>query len=308
VSQGNGRPAGGRSSAGRPSKVKGGREPAGEALLRELEAEGTGVLPRVLDARRVALVVAHPDDESVGLGAQLPRLSGVRVVHVTDGAPANMADARAYGFDTREEYAAARRDELEAAMAVAGIPPMRVVGLGIADQEASFVMPGLARRLAELFDRGDVGAVLTHPYEGGHPDHDATCFAVHAAVALLRGQGLPAPDILEMASYHAGPDGRIRTGLFLPRPGREVALLLDMDQQMLKRRLFDCHRTQRAMLEQFPLEVERVRPAPSYDFLAPPHPGRLFYEQFDWGVDGERWRGEAAASIAQLGLEAPPWR
>jgi len=37
-------------------------------------------------------------------------------------------------------------------------------------------------------------------------------------------------------------------------------------------------------------ETEAFRDAPSYDFRRPPHPGRLFYEYFDWGIDGVRWR------------------
>ena len=34
----------------------------------------------------------------------------------------------------------------------------------------------------------------------------------------------------------------------------------------------------------FPIAIERFRPAPDYDFTQPPHEGRLFYENYDWGM------------------------
>jgi len=36
--------------------------------------------------------------------------------------------------------------------------------------------------------------------------------------------------------------------------------------------------------------VERYRWAPQYDFTAPPHEGRLYYENYPWGVKGARFR------------------
>ena len=62
-----------------------------------------------LDCHDVAVVVAHPDDETIAIGGQLARMRGVKIVHVTDGAPADMKDAEANGFSRREDYAAARR-------------------------------------------------------------------------------------------------------------------------------------------------------------------------------------------------------
>ena len=74
----------------------------------------------------------------------------------------------------------------------------------------------LAHRLREILEREKPQAVITHAYEGGHPDHDAAAFAVRAACRLAAEP----PPILEMALYHRR-DGRLVSGEFLnPRkPG-----------------------------------------------------------------------------------------
>src|SRR3712207_2092030 len=94
----------------------------------------------------VAVVVAHPDDEVAGLGAQLPRLRNLWLIHVTDGAPRNPDYARAAGFSSREDYAQARRAELNDALAVAGITPRTEV-IGVADQDASLHLTEITKQL-----------------------------------------------------------------------------------------------------------------------------------------------------------------
>jgi LmbE family N-acetylglucosaminyl deacetylase len=250
---------------------------------------------------RIAIVAAHPDDETIGCGALIQRLQRVAFIHVTDGAPRDGRDAAAAGCAGWADYAALRHRELDAALAVAGEGGAERRAFGIADQEASHHLDALARRLAEALAELRPVAVIGHPYEGGHPDHDAACFACHAAARLLEGEGA-APELIEMTSYHAGPHG-IVTGCFLEPPrGPVVTVAPTAEEEAVKRRMGDCFASQRAVLAAFPLVPERFRRAPAYDFARPPHPGTLYYERQDWGMTGARWRAAAAAALRALGL------
>jgi LmbE family N-acetylglucosaminyl deacetylase len=240
-------------------------------------------------APAMVVVTAHPDDETIGAGGRLSRLSEALFVCVTDGAPRDLTDARAAGFATREQYAAARREEFSAVLALAGIKH-RAHHLDCVDQEASLKLGALARKLAQLLRDFRPEAILTHPYEGGHPDHDATALIVHLACRLLENNGGTAPLIVEMTSYH-GASGSRETGRFLcPDAGEEYRVVLSEKERRLKARLFECYRTQQHVLQAFRIDIERFRVAPDYDFTEPPHPGRLFYENFNWGMTGARWR------------------
>lgn len=254
---------------------------------------------------RAMLVGAHPDDETVGAGSRLERLAHALFVCVTDGAPRSGEDAAQHGF-TPQQYAQARRQELEAALGECGVPPERIVGLQCPDQEAALNLVPLARRLAALVLQEQPEVVLTHPYEGGHPDHDATAFIVHAAVALARAHGHEA-DIAEWTSYHRGPDGAL-TNEFLPAPevdAHAVGWQLSPQEQERKQALIDLHATQRHTLRNLPTTSERFRPAPRYDFTRPPHEWKLHYENYPWGMTGSRFRALAEQALHELQLESP---
>ena len=235
-----------------------------------------------------ALVVAHPDDETIAAGGSLHLLPRLLLVHVTDGAPRDGQDAASHGFPNPDAYAAAREAELAAALALAGTNPDRAA-LGIADQDASLHIPAIAARLAQLFCQHGVRHVLTHAYEGGHPDHDAVALAVH--LAARNG-----PAVLEFAGYHAAPDGSLRTGRFLPGPPGHGIGLSGADAER-KAAMLRCFHTQATILGHFSKDREAFRPAPDYDFTVPPHPGLLNYEHWGWTMTGERWRGLAAAAL-----------
>ena len=239
------------------------------------------------------LIAAHPDDETIGLGGQLREFADLRIVHVTDGAPRDPREFTAKGFATREEYAAARRRELHRALAIASIAPERAVCLGVVDQEASRNLAGLARRMCGVLREYAPEAVYTHAYEGGHPDHDACAFAVHAACRMIASP----PMIREFALYHRR-GGKMITGEFADSKG-VTTVVLSREARERKQRMIDCFESQRETLRPFRCDVERIRTAPRYDFTRPPAE-EIHYDAFQWGMNSGEWLECARAALAAL--------
>lgn len=251
------------------------------------------------------IVVAHPDDETIGIGGHLAGLPQCRIVHVTDGAPRNLADARVHGFEVRQDYARARRMELEAALSAAGVSCANLTGLDYPDMEAVMHLVPIAQELACLFTAAGTCFVCTHPFEGGHPDHDATAFAVHAACDVLRRDLCPAPTIVEMAFYAAGPEGPIFQD-FADGPGADrIEVCLTESAYQLKQTMLASHKTQRQTLAPFFGSIERFRLAPAYDFRALPNNGRLYYQSLPLGFEPSTWLRAAAIAHEELRLDQP---
>lgn len=257
-------------------------------------AEGQEVLKRLTDRialehARLLVIIAHPDDEVIGAGARLRNLKSSTFVHVTNGA--TVGD----GAQARRRSA-----ELATAMSLAGLSNTQLQPIGRADQSLPHTLIDLTHELRLLIAEENPDALLTHPYEGGHPDHDAIALAVHAACRAIT----QAPPVIEMAFYHQGAHG-ICTGEFLPDSETPtITLELSPPERAFKKSLLHCFSSQAQMLSYFSVDTEKFRIAPLYDFTQPPHPGRLFYENFDWGVrSGAEWRALARDALVELGLQ-----
>jgi LmbE family N-acetylglucosaminyl deacetylase len=255
---------------------------------------------------RALLVLAHPDDETIAVGARLERFCESRLICVTNGAPRDGRDALANGFSSTDDYSSARYLELEAALLHAGLMPERILrrlklGAGarhIADQDAAWRLDELTVAVAAQVENFQPEVVLTHPYEGGHPDHDACAFAVRAAIQLVGSLC----DIVEAPFYRAGQAG-IETGKFLPGTTAIVMRPLSATEKKNKQERLARFVTQAETLRQFATDVEQYRIAPCYDFTQQPHPGTLYYENFPWGITGAKFRELAAATLKALHID-----
>jgi LmbE family N-acetylglucosaminyl deacetylase len=251
--------------------------------------------------QRVMIIVAHPDDETIGMGAQLCRFHEALLMQVTDGAPRDGRDAATHGFPTIADYAFARLIELRAALEAGRADGVRTEFVGIPDQEACLSLGTLTKRILRRLQHEAPEAIFVQPYEGGHPDHDAVAFVVRAAGRLIASEGRSPPAIIEITAYHAdGP--RVATGTFLPAERPITTIELGSADRLRKRVMIDCFTSQHDLLAGFATEVERFREAPEYDFAQPPHSGELHYERLGWSITGEVWRRHAREALEALDL------
>lgn len=141
--------------------------------------------------RRIACVVAHPDDDTYGLGGTLALHAGseiqVTVILTTSGEAGQIADP---SLATRPTLAAVREAEDRRSWAALGLEPeihfLRYPDGGVADVPREDLVAAYVEIL--LAERPDV--VVTFGPDGitGHPDHVAVGEATTEAFHLARTQ------------------------------------------------------------------------------------------------------------------------
>ncbi|HSS22356.1 MAG TPA: PIG-L family deacetylase [Pyrinomonadaceae bacterium] len=253
---------------------------------------GTGELA---PGTRCAVIVAHPADEIVGAGCLISKLVDVSILHVTDGVAVENAERA-----KRTQEVDALRQQCLMALAVANVPKDRIIDLWVPDHRAANQLADLTKRITTFLQQTGADIVLTHPYEGGHPDHDATSFASHAAVRLMIESGLRPPVIFELGLYPSNDEQNKITG-FLPGSNGEVTtLVLDDRSRELKQRMVACLNGHGKHLNGAAIDSERFRRPPKYDFSVPPRKGKLHYENFDWAISAREWQALAGKALTQL--------
>lgn len=129
---------------------------------------------------RVLLLVAHPDDETLGAGglvaAAADRGVAVHVVVATDG-DASHPNSPTH---TPAQLTAIRREELRAAVAALD-PRVRTTFLGLPDGQLSAHLGSLTSWLTAHLD--DYTLLVTPWAHDAHPDHEACARAGAAALA-----------------------------------------------------------------------------------------------------------------------------
>ena len=222
------------------------------------------------------MLVAHPDDEAVGCGGLLQRTDDPIVVFATDGAPHSDYFWKQYG--SRKAYARVRAEEAERALASIGITHLHFLpeDSPCADQELHLNLAAVYEQLSQLIEAEMPQAILTHAYEGGHPDHDACAFL---AAQAGKQYGLP---VWEMPLYHRAA-GEVARQSFIDSTGQH-AIELTREELACKHEMYIAYVSQTAVLTDFSSAVERFRPMRKYNFARAPHAGVLNYEAWQWPI------------------------
>ena len=206
---------------------------------------------------KILLLVAHPDDETIGCSGLLQRANSALVVFAVDGAPPH------YGFEKQsgslQQYSGTRF--LEASRALHALPHcsfrrlVRQNGAHFVDQHLFEQLPEALTSLNQFVCRFSPDFIVTHAYEGGHIDHDA-CHVLAEHIAHAHNLML-----MEFPSYWKAEDGRDIFQQFRnSRHADEVILRLSEHEIEVKRQMLASYRTQQGLTSVFQIHTERFRP------------------------------------------------
>lgn len=159
------------------------------AVWRSQLSAGPPRRPADLDGvRRVVVVGAHPDDESLGAGGLIAtaRTLGLRVdlVCATDGEGSHPGSPTHTPSDLGNRRAT---EWLDAARAL-GVEPARTHRLQLPDGGLETRVPELTTCLVDLVDDGRDTVIVATWSEDGHPDHEAVGRAAAAAARRTGAQ------------------------------------------------------------------------------------------------------------------------
>jgi LmbE family N-acetylglucosaminyl deacetylase len=204
--------------------------------------------------RSVLVVMAHPDDESMGCGGLILR-------HTRAGVPVHLVCATRGGEGWRgkplgakkEDLPQVRSSELEeaaAALAISSVELWDYPDGGVEGCDRQEMTQKIWEQISKLRPKAVIGWGPDGVY--GHPDHIAIGACTDAAVGAMSEGDRPALYHLavdaqlvefyrEAVRLSGGTDGELPLVL---ADRIDVVFDLDADEVMMKLRAIDCHRSQ----------------------------------------------------------------
>lgn len=235
----------------------------------------TAIAGRRRIAAKVVVLVAHPDDETLAMSVPLPLLNGLTLVHASDGSS---------GGD-----ATARLAELADALDRLGCAPHRRIALEGPDGALIDAAGRLIDRMMPIVAEADI--VVTHDFEGGHPDHDACALiGQRACKALPMAQR---PLRLCFPLYRLGPGGVLTTRFAAEPVAGALRLRLSAAEADRKRAALSAFASQRHVVGRFPLDVEELAVAKEIDVAQPRPTETVLFARGDPAQE-RSWRERAA--------------
>lgn len=212
----------------------------------ELDPAGLESMERLDQPRRLLLVHAHPDDETIGTGGTMARYAqagaSVTLLTATRGELGDIVPAELAHLGP-EELAEHRTHELATAMEALGVEDHRVLtrrdGSGYRDSGMVWLRPGqaavgedvdprslaaadpeeVAQRIADVLREVRPQVVVTYEPGGGygHPDHVRVHEATVRALVLAAGEDREQPDVVPWSVakvyWSVQPESLVRAGL-----------------------------------------------------------------------------------------------
>jgi N-acetylglucosamine malate deacetylase 2 len=255
---------------------------------------------------RSLIVVAHPGDEILSCARLLLREPGENLIlHIANGAGGIQRDWTAVGARSAPDFGRIRTKEARKALEVLGVARDRVSSMGLPERGILHEFEAVLATILRLVREERPIDLYTHPFEGGHPDADATCYAVHTAMDQLREEGEVVPVLHEFTSFHAR-DGLFHASDFLnPYPAAQVSMLSEKECKT-KQEALRLLRCQHNLIARFALCEEKWRRAERYDFGCKPHKGKLYYELTSTGYTWQDFQRFVQSRMQAAENEARP--
>jgi LmbE family N-acetylglucosaminyl deacetylase len=223
--------------------------------------------------KRILLLVPHPDDEVVASGAAIARAraQGARVyaLYLSHGCLARKTlwpwQRHMYGRMVAKRWMEARKAAEFLGLTVVGEVPAR------AARQIWPQLPAVMEDVRAAIRQCAPDQIWAPAYEGGNPDHDG----LNALASRI-----PEIPVLEFSEYHfAGKRGH--SNAFIDSSNATV-LTLTPDEQAMKRDALAIYQSEKGNLNYIDVQQESFRPLAPYDYSKPPHPGTLWYAQYQW--------------------------